>query len=62
MLISLGRLERNPTFKEQVRDLNLKGEISFGHLGYPVLQAADILAYRAARGAGRRGPAARTSS
>ncbi len=47
MLISMGRLERNPTFKEQVRDLNLAGEISFGHLGYPVLQAADILAYRA---------------
>ncbi|MBK7703896.1 MAG: tryptophan--tRNA ligase [bacterium] len=47
MLISLGRLERNPTFKEQVRDLDLAGEISFGHLGYPVLQAADILAYRA---------------
>jgi len=47
MMISLGRLERNPTFKEQVRDLNLAGEISFGHLGYPVLQAADILAYRA---------------
>jgi len=47
MMISLGRLERNPTFKEQVRDLNLAGEISYGHLGYPVLQAADILAYRA---------------
>lgn len=47
MHISLGRLERNPTFKEQVKDLDLKGEISFGHLGYPVLQAADILVYRA---------------
>jgi len=47
MHISMGRLERNPTFKEQVRDLDLKGEISYGHLGYPVLQAADILAYRA---------------
>jgi tryptophanyl-tRNA synthetase len=47
MLISKGRLERNPTFKEQVRDLELGGEISYGHLGYPVLQAADILAYRA---------------
>jgi len=47
MLISKGRLERNPTFKEQIRDLELGGEISFGHLGYPVLQAADILAYRA---------------
>ncbi len=47
MLVSMGRLERNPTFKEQIRDLNLGGEISYGHLGYPVLQAADILAYRA---------------
>ena len=47
MLITMGRLERNPTFKEQVRDLNLQGEISYGHLGYPVLQAADILIYRA---------------
>ncbi|MBD3221592.1 tryptophan--tRNA ligase [bacterium] len=47
MCISMGRLERNPTFKEQVKDLDLKGEISFGHLGYPVLQAADILVYRA---------------
>ena len=47
MLISMGRLERNPTFKEQIRDLNMAGEISFGHLGYPVLQAADIMAYRA---------------
>ena len=47
MHISMGRLERNPTFKEQVKDLDLKGEISFGHLGYPVLMAADILVYRA---------------
>jgi len=47
MMISMGRLERNPTFKEQIRDLNLGGEISYGHLGYPVLQAADILIYRA---------------
>ncbi len=47
MMISMGRLQRNPTFKEQVRDLGLGNEISYGHLGYPVLQAADILAYRA---------------
>jgi tryptophanyl-tRNA synthetase len=47
MLVSMGRLERNPTFKEQIRDLNLGGEISYGHLGYPVLQAADIIIYRA---------------
>jgi tryptophanyl-tRNA synthetase len=47
MLVTLGRLERNPTFKERVKDLNLRGEVSYGHLGYPVLQAADILMYRA---------------
>ena len=47
MLVGLGRLERNPTFKERVRDLDLRGEVSYGHLGYPVLQAADILVYRA---------------
>jgi len=39
------RLERNPTVKEQVRDLNIENVI-YGHLGYPVLQAADILLYK----------------
>ena len=47
MLITTPRLERNPTLKEQVRDLNFDANISLGHLGYPVLQAADILIYRA---------------
>lgn len=50
MLVSTPRLERNPTLKEQVRDLEMdKGEegLAYGHLGYPVLQAADILMYRA---------------
>ncbi len=45
MLISVSRLERNPTLKEQIRDLQLDS-ISYGHLGYPVLQAADILLYK----------------
>jgi tryptophanyl-tRNA synthetase len=45
MLIAKARLERNPTLKEQVRDLNLENVI-YGHLGYPVLQAADILLYK----------------
>ena len=45
MLITQPRLERNPALKEQIRDLNL-GPISYGHLGYPVLQAADILLYK----------------
>jgi tryptophanyl-tRNA synthetase len=47
MLITTARLERNPTVKEQVRDLELEGNVSYGHLGYPVLQAADILLYKA---------------
>jgi tryptophanyl-tRNA synthetase len=47
MLVTTARLERNPTVKEQVRDLNLEGTVSYGHLGYPVLQAADILLYKA---------------
>ena len=46
MLVSTARLERNPTLQEQVRDLNSEN-ISYGHLGYPVLQSADILIYRA---------------
>jgi tryptophanyl-tRNA synthetase len=45
MLISVNRLERNPTLKDQVRDLNIENTI-YGHLGYPVLQAADILLYK----------------
>ena len=45
MLITAARLERNPTVKEQVRDLNIEN-VSYGHLGYPVLQAADILLYK----------------
>ena len=45
MLITSSRLERNPTLKEQVRDLNMDSLV-YGHLGYPVLQAADILLYK----------------
>lgn len=45
MLITKARLERNPTLKDQVRDLNIEN-IVFGHLGYPVLQSADILLYK----------------
>ena len=45
MLITQARLERNPTVKEQVRDLNIQN-IIYGHLGYPVLQSGDILLYK----------------
>ncbi len=47
MLVTAARLERNPTLKEQIRDLHLGENVTYGHLGYPVLQAADILIYRA---------------
>lgn len=45
MLITVNRLERNPTLKDQIRDLNIENVI-YGHLGYPVLQTADILLYK----------------
>lgn len=47
MLVTVSRLERNPSVKEQARDLGLEETMTYGHLGYPVLQAADILLYRA---------------
>ncbi len=47
MLASKARLERIPTLKEQIKDLHLDEQtISYGHLGYSVLQAADILLYK----------------
>ncbi len=45
MLVTVARLERVPTYKDQVRELNLQP--SLGLLAYPVLQAADILIYKA---------------
>ncbi|HRN25102.1 MAG: tryptophan--tRNA ligase [Ignavibacteriaceae bacterium] len=45
MLITINRLERNPTLKDQIRDLNIE-HVIYGHLGYPVLQTADILLYK----------------
>jgi tryptophanyl-tRNA synthetase len=47
MLVTVPRLQRNPTVKEQARDLGLESNMSYGHLGYPVLQSADILIYKA---------------
>ncbi|MEA4910136.1 MAG: tryptophan--tRNA ligase [Anaerolineaceae bacterium] len=45
MLVSVARLERVPTYKEQVQQLGLTP--SMGLLTYPLLQVADILLYRA---------------
>ncbi len=45
-LISLARLERCPTYKEQLKEMKGRDLTTFGFLGYPVLQAADILLYK----------------
>jgi tryptophanyl-tRNA synthetase len=47
MITPLPWLERNPTYKEQLRELTHKDVYTYGFLGYPVLQAADILIYKA---------------
>ena len=47
MFTPLPWLERNPTYKEQLKELSHKDLFTYGFLGYPVLQAADILMYKA---------------
>ncbi len=47
MITPLPWLERNPTYKEQLKELTQKDLYTYGFLGYPVLQAADILMYKA---------------
>ena len=47
MITPLGWLERVPTYKEQIRQLDNKDLSTYGFLGYPVLQTGDILLYRA---------------
>jgi len=47
MITSVGWLERVPTYKEQQQNLSDKDLSTFGFLGYPLMQAADILIYRA---------------
>ncbi len=46
MITPLGWLERNPTYKEIKGELTQKDLNTHGFLGYPVLQAADILLYK----------------
>lgn len=48
MITPVPWLERNPTFKEQIVQLSNKDLSTFGFLGYPVLQAADIIMYKPA--------------
>ena len=47
MLTPVPWLERNPTYKEQIVQLADKDLSTYGFLGYPVLQAADIIMYKA---------------
>ncbi len=47
MITPLSWLERNPTYKEQQLEITNKDISTYGFLGYPVLQAADIIMYKA---------------
>ncbi len=47
MIIPVPYLERNPVYKEQREEIKDKDLNTYGFLGYPVLQAADILIYKA---------------
>jgi len=48
MITPLGWLERVPSYKDQQEQLQEKDLATYGFLGYPLLQSADILVYRAA--------------
>ncbi len=47
MATPLGWLERVPTYKDQIEKLKERDLSTYGFLGYPLMQAADILIYRA---------------
>ncbi|MFW5824430.1 MAG: tryptophan--tRNA ligase [Marinobacter sp.] len=49
MITPLGWLERAPTYKDQQEKLREKDLATYGFLGYPLLQSADILLYRAGK-------------
>lgn len=46
MIVPIPWLERNPTYKEKQDEIKEKDLSTYGFLGYPVLQAADILLYK----------------
>ena len=46
MITPLGWLERVPTYKEQIQQIDTKDLATYGFLGYPVLQTVDIVVYR----------------
>ncbi|HEX4968999.1 MAG TPA: tryptophan--tRNA ligase, partial [Nitrospiraceae bacterium] len=46
MIIPIAWLERNPTYKEKQEEIKERDLSTYGFLGYPVLQASDILIYK----------------
>ena len=64
MMTPLGWLERVPTYKDQMEKLKDRDLATYGFLGYPLLQSADILIYRArfVPGGGRPGAARRVDA
>jgi tryptophanyl-tRNA synthetase len=49
MITPLSWLERNPTYKEQLDNIDTKDLSTFGFLGYPILMASDIIVYKAGK-------------
>lgn len=49
MITPVSWLERNPTYKEMLDNIEQRDLTTFGFLGYPVLMAADIILYKALR-------------
>lgn len=49
MITPVSWLERNPTYKEMLENIEQRDLSTFGFLGYPVLMAADIILYKALR-------------
>jgi len=47
MFTTVASLERNPTIKQEIKVLNLKDNVMYGFLGYPISQAADITVFKA---------------
>jgi tryptophanyl-tRNA synthetase len=48
-LVTISRLQQNPTVKEEIKQKRelFKDSVTFGFLGYPISQAADITAFQA---------------
>lgn len=46
-LVTVSRLQRNPTIKDEIKQRNFEKSLPIGFLNYPVSQAADILAFNA---------------